>query len=197
MTTPQSGQPTGDLVAPPNPARWVDEYGDFLYRYALSRLRDAEAAEDVVQDTFVSGIQALDRYAGKGTERAWLLGILKRKIVDHVRSRTRTGLQSEEASDELSASLFNHKGSWQADPRFLGSQPDAAILRQEFWQIFRDCLKHLPQRQADVFVLRELEGLNGEEVCKEMELSPSNLWVMLYRARLRLSSCIKSQLELE
>lgn len=173
-----------------DPTTWVDSYGDSLYRYALSRLRDAEAAEEVVQETFVAALGAIDQFAGKGAEGAWLLGILKRKIVDFVRARNRSTSATDD--EDPTQSLFDAKGNWRSDPRILGTQPDALLLRAEFWQILRQCLSGLPQRQADVFTLREMEGIASEEICKELDLSPSNLWVLLHRARMRLSACIKS-----
>ncbi len=174
-----------------DPETWVERHGDYLFRYALSRLRDVDSAEEVVQETFVAGLRSLDQYARKGAEVAWLLGILKRKIVDHVRRRIRTGDDLDPA-DDLTEALFDSKGNWRADPRIFGARPEAALEREEFWKVFRNCLATLPERQADVFTLREMEGLNSENICKELELSASNLWVLLYRARMRLSHCIKA-----
>lgn len=181
-------------VQSPDPAQWVTQHGDFLYRYALSRLRDVESAEEVVQETFLAGLRAVDQYAGKGAERAWLLGILKRKIVDYVRLRNRTGsMLRSDGADDLSETLFDQKGNWRTDPRAFGPEPSTSLQRQEFWHTVHVCLDTLPQRQADVFMLREMEGLGSEEICKELDISPSNLWVLLYRARLRLSQCMKSR----
>lgn len=181
----------------PNPANpqldptiWLDQFGDSLYRYAMSRLRDPEAAEEVVQETFVSGLKAASQYSGQGAEGAWLMGILKRKVIDFVRARSRQ-VSTPDVEDPID-SLFTESGHWRNDPRIVESQPDALLERTEFWQMLRQCLSGLPQRQADVFTLREMEGLSGEDVCKELELTSSNLWVLLHRARLRLSACIKS-----
>lgn len=172
-----------------NPAAWVDRYGDYLYRYAVSRLRDAEAAEEVVQETFVAALQHVDQYEAKGSERAWLLGILKRKVVDLIRARTRTSSLAEE--DDPSQALFDQNGGWQKHIRSAGYAPLDSLEREEFWRILRACLESLPPRQADVFVLREMDDRNTEAICKELEITPSNLWVILYRARLQLSSCMK------
>ena len=100
-----------------DPADWVDEYGDYLYRYAFSRLRDAASAEEVVQETFLSGIRAYAQFEARGSERGWLLGILKRKIIDHIRARNRydqvTG--NAEESNDISERLFDDQGRWDAD----------------------------------------------------------------------------------
>ncbi|MGO9109776.1 MAG: sigma-70 family RNA polymerase sigma factor [Thermoguttaceae bacterium] len=176
------------------PEEWLRAYGDYLFRYALSRLRDANAAEEVVQETFVAGLRAADQYAGKGAERAWLLGILKRKIIDHIRRRNRTsGLPLSESEEGWGDSFFDASGHWKADPRFLSAQPSDALEREEFWAAFRDCLAKLPQRQADAFVLRELDDAESDAICKELEISTSNLWVLLHRARLQLAKCLQAR----
>lgn len=176
-----------------DPSAWIDRYGDVLYRYALSRLRDAESAQDVVQETFVAALRARQQFVGSGSEIGWLMGILKRKIVDQIRQRNRGRSGGEGAERDLSEILFDEAGNWRADARRFGPQPGAALEREEFWKALRECLAALPTRQSDVFTLREMEGLGSEEICKELEISTSNLWVLLYRARLQLSTCLKSR----
>ncbi len=156
-------------------------------------MRDTEAAEEVVQEALVAGLENLHQYAGKGTEHAWLLGILKRKIIDQVRQRNRTVSMVTSEGDDLWESLFDAKGAWKGDPRIFGPEPSGLLERQEFRQVLQDCLDGLPPRQAGVFVLREMDGLSSDEICKELEISPSNLWVLLHRARLRLATCLKSR----
>ncbi|MBI3836625.1 MAG: sigma-70 family RNA polymerase sigma factor [Planctomycetia bacterium] len=179
------------------PITWVDQHGDYLYRYAVSRLRDGEAAEEVVQDSFVSALRHAKQYAGTGSERAWLLGILKRKIIDYVRERNRTSNLGDDDVGDLSEVLFDENGNWKREARAPGDPPLDALERQEFWRILRDCLETLPSRQADVFVLREMDDQNTEEICKDLQISASNLWVLLYRARLRLARCMKSRWQQE
>ena len=190
---PTSGGQPGSIT---DPAEWLDRHGDTLYRFALSRLRDAEAAEEVVHETFVAALGARDQYSGKGSEGAWLLGICKRKVVDHVRRRSRpdAGVGGDLGPDPSEA-MFDAKGNWRFDPRVLKGRPERALEREEFWQAFRGCLQRLSQRQADAFTLRELDDLTSDEICKELEISASNLWVLLHRARLSLTGCMKSHLE--
>ena len=179
-----------------DPAQWVDHHGDALYRYAVTRLRSADAAEDVVQETFLAALRARDQYRGRGLERAWLMGICRRKVVDYVRRRNRAGVVSGEVEGrDPSEVLFDQAGHWRSDPRFLGRRPEETLEREEFWQAFRTCLAGLSQRQADVFAMRELENMTAAEICKELEISTSNLWVLLHRARLGLTRCLRSHLE--
>lgn len=179
-----------------DPADWVDRYGDSLFRFALARLRNTDAAEEVVQETFVAALRARGQYSGRGEEGAWLLGICKRKIVDFIRQRNRPDAGSgDELGSDPSPGLFDGKGNWRLDPRITKGRPEAALERAEFWQVLRGCLKNLPRRQADVFALREIDQMAGEEICKELEITPSNLWVLLHRARLGLTRCMRSHLE--
>ncbi len=182
---------SGDAM---NPATWVEEHGDYLFRYALSRLRDAESAEEVVQEMFLAGLRHAGQFAGRGTDRAWLLGILKRKIVDYIRKRSRaSNLSTSGDENDPSDMLFDQTGSWRAEFRRGSDRPLDSLERKEFWDVLRKCLDGLTPRQADVFTLREMEQLTTEEICKELEISTSNLWVLLHRARLRLSVCMKSR----
>jgi RNA polymerase sigma-70 factor (ECF subfamily) len=176
-----------------NPTTWVDQYGDYLFRYALSRLRDGDAAEEVVQETFVAALRHVGQYAGKGSERAWLLGILKRKVIDLIRARNRTTSLADEDASDPAESLFDRNGSWQRQVRSAMRTSLDTLEREEFWRILSGCLEGLPRRQADVFVLREMDEQSTEEICNELEITPSNLWVILHRARLQLSNCMKSR----
>lgn len=174
---------------------WVDEYGDSLYRYALSRLRDSEASEEVVQQTFLAGLEHQDQFSGAGSQQGWLMGILKRKIIDFVRQRNRSA-QTEAQTDALDTrdpldSFFDRSGKWKQNVRETLLEPLDSVDRQEFWPVFQACLKSLPERQSSVFMLREMEDLETGEICKELAISASNLWVLLHRARLRLAYCIK------
>ncbi|WDQ17168.1 sigma-70 family RNA polymerase sigma factor [Rhodopirellula sp. P2] len=178
-----------------DPSAWVNEYGDALFRYALSRLRNPEFAEEVVQQTFLAGLEHQDQFSGVGSQQGWLMGILKRKIIDFVRQRNRS-VQSEGQADTPDASdqwdtFFDRSGKWNPNVRETLLEPLDAVDRQEFWPVFQACLHSLPERQSRVFELREMKGLETEEICKELEISASNLWVLLHRARLRLANCIK------
>lgn len=176
-----------------DPDRWVDEYGDYLFRYAVSRLRDSNAAEEAVQETFLAGIRFQEKYSGEGAERAWLLGILKRKIIDYVRKRNRYDRDgSYEDANDPSAQLFDQNGNWNAQA-FASRMPDEIVESQEVWDVVKGCLTHLPKGQADVFVLSVMEEMDADDICRELEITPSNYWVRLHRARLGLAKCVESK----
>jgi len=183
-------QPHDNVV---DPERWVDDYGDYLYRYAFSRLRDSNAAEEDVQETFLAGIRFQDRFKAEGAERAWLLGILKRKLVDYVRQRNRYDRDgSYEDSHDPSEQMFDQNGNWKSGT-FGQVQPDDQVEASEVWDVVKGCLEHLPKGQADVFVLSVMEDMEADQICRELNITQSNLWVRLHRARLGLARCVGSK----
>jgi RNA polymerase sigma-70 factor (ECF subfamily) len=180
-----------------DPSAWLARHGDYLFRYAMLRLRGAEAAEEVVQETFVAALRAKGQYSGRGAERAWLLGILKRKIIDAVRARRRESARGGPDDDgfDPTDALFDETGHWRQHPSSFELGPEANLERAEFWAAFRACLGSIPVRHAELFSLRELDGLSTEEICEELAISPSNLWTLLHRARVALARCLKPRME--
>ncbi len=175
-----------------DPETWVDEYGDYLFRYALLRLRDPSLAEDMVQETFLAGLGARHTFEGRSSERVWLVGILKRKIVDHFRRVSREQPLSRGGSSEnVTEDFFDARGKWKIEPTKWTADPKAIFEQREFREVFLRCLSELPPRHSGAFVLREMEELDSGEVCKVLNVSATNLWVMLHRARARLRRCLE------
>lgn len=175
-----------------DPELWIDEYGDYLYRYAWSRLRDANAAEEVVQETFVAGVRYQEQFKGTGSERGWLLAILKRKIIDYVRQRSRAAHEPFEDNADPTTMLFDENGRWKKGA-LADMSPDRSMQARELWAIVRECLGNLPESQSSVFILSVMEELDSEEICRQLDITPSNLWVRLHRARLGLAKCVSSK----
>ncbi len=191
-TTPTAGE---NLSKPDD---WVAEYGDYLFRYAIVRLRNSEAAEDAVQETFLAALKARDSFSKRSSPKTWLVGILRHKIVDHIRKQSRerpaTELESSDA-DSAMDDLFDKRGHWKMDalgdsPGEWPNNPRKALAQKEFRAVLDSCMSNLPGRLAQAFALREIEGLKGKEVCKALEITPTNLWAMLHRARMRLRRCL-------
>lgn len=186
------------LSQPPDPGTWLDDHGDYLFKYASFRLRDDTAAEDAVQETFLAALNAFEKFEGRGSERTWLVGILKHKIVDHFRRSVREaplGEGSDEASDhrEFFDRADEWKGHWNNDyaPTDWHATPAELMERTDFWKVFTDCLSPLPERTANAFTMREVDGHTSEEICEILSISANNLWVMLHRARLQLRNCLE------
>ena len=177
-----------------NPERWVDEHGDCLFRYALVRVRRREVAEDLVQDTLLAAIRSREKFAGQSSERSWLTGILKHKISDHFRKlgRETSFTDLDSLADEFSEK-FVPEGYWVhvKGPKEWKPESDEVLHRAEFWQTMRHCLDKLPERIANVFMLREMDEVESKEICSMLSISESNLWVMLHRARMALRECLE------
>ena len=170
---------------------WVEEHGDALYSYALSRLHNPASAEDVVQETFLAALRSPEGYSGKSSPCTWLIGILKHKIVDLIRKEHREQPAEEiETMEEPAEEAFDRKGHWRTKPMDWQAHPGKILEQKEFMAVLRQCLEYLPERLHRLFILRELENLDSEEICKVLEISPTNLWVMLHRARMRLRGCL-------
>lgn len=173
------------------PSRWVDCYGDYLFRYANSRLRDSNASEEVVQEAFLNGIKYHAQYSGAGTEQAWLLGILKRKIIDFVRKRNRQAYVTPyDESHDPTNQLFDNRGNWNPGSISWSTSPGQALEASELWKVVHDCLARLPSGQADVFTLSVMEEMGSDEICDQLSITPSNFWVRMHRARLGLAQCV-------
>ncbi len=176
----------------PDPEKWVGEHGDCLFRFAILRVRKRELAEDLVQDTLLDGVRSLAKFSGKSSERSWLVGILKHKIADHFR---KSGRESSFTDMEFLKDEMSHKfedGFWNHD---LGpkdwQESEEVKYRDEFWMTMRMCLEKLPPRVAQVFMMREMDGAKTTDMCEDFNISQSNLWVMLHRARMALRECLE------
>ena len=202
MSTP------GDQSSPPpepkpaatlsDPERWVDEYGDYLFKFAFIRLRDATRAEDAVQETFLAALKGGKNFAGRSAEKSWLVGILKNKIYDYFRKASRetvfTDLEfyADEESDRFVADGLG-QGGWIHDRAPLDwPMPGENLDNELFWKAYRDCAAKLPKNVATVFNLREVDDLESKEICELLKISESNLWVMLHRARMSLRRCLET-----
>lgn len=172
----------------------IAEQRDYLLRYALLHLRNPVQAEDAVQETLLAAIEGAARFSGKSTARTWLTGILKHKIIDHLRRSGReqplTGADDDRSEAEAVDALFAEDGHWREFPARWGN-PAAALEDNRFQAAFEMCLQRLPVRTAQVFAMREVMELSTEEICKELSITATNCWVMLHRARLGLRECLQ------
>lgn len=177
-----------------------EQYRDYLFRYAMLRLRDEARAEDVVQETLLAAIQGDSAFAGRSSMKTWLTGILKHKIIDQYRRQSRevqtdlSGHDAEALSDEAHADLYFETGTqfehFRSPPN-AWSDPEQCFEQRRFWEVFDQCSQSMSKQAARVFSMRELMGMETEEICKSLSITPTNCWVLLYRARMSLRQCLE------
>ena len=170
---------------------WVDEHANELFRFACLRVRDSLAAEELVQETFLAALKGFDSFRGDSSPRTWLIGLLRHKIADHFRRLNRQRPVADASTDEQIEAWFDSKGAWINKPTDRALDPLLLSQRADFWAVFRTCLHALPDRIGQAFSFRVLDDMNPDDVCKVLSVSPTNLWVMLHRARARLRACLE------
>jgi len=177
----------------PDFASQCNAHRGYLLRVATLQLRDSDLAEDIVQDTLLAALQGATGFSGRSSLKTWLTGILKHKIVDAIRRKSRepvfAALEDECQLDDLDA-LFDESGHWDNPPAEWGD-PESSLSRQQFFDIVQFCLDRLPPNTARVFMMREVLELSSSEICKELTITSTNLWVILYRARVALRQCLE------
>ena len=174
----------------------VEGHRGYMLRFAMAKLRDADQAEECVQEALLAALDGIGSFSGQSTLRTWLTSILKFKIIDfqrraisdraHFASAPQDG---DSADPEWFDKLFDDTGHWQ--PRLSAwANPDGALEQKQFFEIFERCMDKLPRAASRVFFMREVMGMDTDEICKDEAISSSNCWVMLHRARVSLRECI-------
>jgi RNA polymerase sigma-70 factor (TIGR02943 family) len=174
-----------------NPTDWLDLHGDALYSFAHRYVRNRAQAEDLVQETLLAALKSQAAFQGRCAEQSWFIAILKNKIKDHFRKRAREAIY--DLNDFIPSGP--DQGSWHPArrPACWMIDPDDPSEQQEFWEYLRQCLACLDARHAQVFVLREIHGLEYDDLCDVLQLSAANLRVMLFRARAQLRRCLETR----
>lgn len=174
-----------------NPNNWIKDYSDYLFNYTITRVSDRDIAQDLVQDTFLAGLKSMANFKGEASERTWLIAILKRKIIDHYRK-----INSNKGKAEVRMSYNSDsetEGDWLeervADP--FDKTAEDKIENTELGIAIHDCLGKLPEKQAAVFKMKTLLHYETEAICNELNITASNLWVIIHRARTAMASCME------
>ena len=181
-----------DMNATDTLHRQLEVMRPMLVRFAQLQIRNQALAEDAVQDALIAVLEKPDRYAGQSSLRTYVTGILKFKIIDCLRAGTRErqiDTAEDQSEDDAIDSLFLADGHTRDRPRDWGN-PEAALEQKDFFKVLELCLEKLPAKTARIFMMREWLELETEEICKELAITTSNAWVLLYRARIRLRECL-------
>lgn len=171
------------------PEKWIERYSDYLFNYTISRVNDREMAKDLVQDTFVASLKSMKNFKGEASERTWLISILKRKIIDYYR---KINSKKGKAEVRMDYNSDEDEGSWLeervADP--FDKTAEDTLVNDELGEAIYACLDKLPTKQAQVFKMKTIQGLETETICNELDITASNLWVIIHRARTAMAECM-------
>lgn len=173
-----------------NPSRWIELYSDYLFNYTMSRVNDREIAKDIIQDTFFAGLKSMKNFKGEASERTWLISILKRKIIDYYRKinskKGQTEIRITYTADEIEGDWLEERVE---DEGYLNAQE--TLENTELGDAIYDCLSKLPEKQAAVFKMKTILNYETEAICNELNITASNLWVIIHRARTALAECLE------
>jgi RNA polymerase sigma-70 factor (ECF subfamily) len=174
-----------------NSDEWVKLHADFLFNYTISRINDREIAKDLVQDTFIAGLKSMENFQGLASERTWLVSILKRKIIDYYRK-----INSAKGKAEIRMNFYTEgdkEGEWieERAPSNWSNQTDKSIENDELNTVLEKCIDNLPEKYAMVFRMKTIQEFETEDICKELNITSSNLWVIIHRARTQLRKCLE------
>ncbi len=173
-----------------NPNNWITLYSDYLFNYTITRVNDRAIAQDLVSETFLAGLKSMVNFKGEASERTWLISILKRKIIDYYRK-----INSNKGKAEVRIHYKNDgedEGDWleeQVADAFDKTAEDE-MINTELGDAIYDCLSKLPEKQAEIFKMKTILGHDTEAICNEYNITPSNLWVIIHRARTALADCL-------
>lgn len=176
-----------------NPTGWVEQYADHLFKFAISRVGDSEMAKDLIQETFLAALKGAENFRGEVSEKNWLYAILKNKIIDSYRSKAKQSITDLNELLEDVEGFFDESGNWEvsARPKQWGIEYSHSMETKEFYEILGKCKLKLAELQNAVFTLKYLDDKNSDEICKELDISSSNYWVLIHRAKLQIRQCLE------
>lgn len=175
---------------PINPNKWIDLYSDYLFNYTISRVNDREIAKDIIQDTFFAGLKSMKNFKGEANERTWLVSILKRKIVDYYR---KINSKKGQAEVRMTYNANENEGDWLEerveDEGYLNALD--ILENAELGDAIYDCMSKLSEKQATVFKMKSILNQDTESICNELNITASNFWVIIHRARTAMAECME------
>ncbi|TQD34370.1 sigma-70 family RNA polymerase sigma factor [Haloflavibacter putidus] len=175
-----------------NPNKWVDKYSDYLFNYAIGRVNNRDIAKDLISETFLAGLKAKRNFKGNATERTWLVAILKRKIIDYYR---KINSKKGKAEVKINYNQSGREGDWleeQVAAKSTGNAEDK-ILNTELREAIFTCLDEINPKHAKIFKEKTIDNRPTKVICNEHNITASNLWVIIHRARTALAACLEEK----
>lgn len=170
-----------------DPNLWVDQYADKLYGFALKKVFSEELAEDLVQETFLAGLQAMANFKGDSSELTWLISILKNKIIDSFRKKK---IFIEEVGAD---NFFDENGHWKNKPLAIGIEDGNYLENKELSKVLKECINKLPELWLAVFSLKYIDDNSTNLICSELNITKSNYWIIMHRSKLSLRACLQKK----
>jgi RNA polymerase sigma-70 factor (TIGR02943 family) len=177
-------------------AQWAQDYAHKLYSWALHKVSDKAIAEDLVQDTFLAATESYEKFRGASSPHTWLFRILNNKIMDHYRKSFKnpelTGFHSHDEHYFSLDSYFDQFGNWikKKRPQEWQNDDQSLLDNESFRETLEMCLKNLPSPWLAVVHLKYLEEKHSKDIYHELEITPSNFWQILHRAKITLRECL-------
>jgi len=170
--------------------KWVDRYSDYLFNYTIVRVNDRDIAKDLISETFLAGLKSMSNFKGEATERTWLVSILKRKIIDHYR---KINSNKGRAEVRINYDEGESEGDWLEERVADGFDRTAqdTMENEELGTAIYNCLGTLNEKQANIFRMKTMENYDTEAICNAFSITPSNLWVIIHRARKAMADCLE------
>ncbi|MDF1548919.1 MAG: sigma-70 family RNA polymerase sigma factor [Bacteroidales bacterium] len=180
-----------ELTKKINLSQLVENYTSELYSWALHKVSDSELAKDLVQDTFFAAAEKLESFKGGSSPKTWLFSILNYKIIDVYRKKVK---QPVNMDNHLLSNFFDSDEGWQEarQPKDWHEEEQHLLDDIDFQQVLKKCLDALPEKWNMCVKLKYLSGKNGEEICQELDIAPTNFWQIVHRAKLQLRDCIEN-----
>ena len=172
-----------------SPHQWIELYADYLWAYTIRRIEDREQARDLVQDTFLAALEHIDKFEAKCSERSWLTAILKKKIFDVYRNRSRQHVSLlEEDISFFDPELNNWKKVHRPVP--FGIEQGDLLKNRELKIVLQNCLQKLPPLWLAVFSRKHINGESTKSICSELNISDANFWVIIHRSKVNLRASL-------
>jgi RNA polymerase sigma-70 factor (ECF subfamily) len=179
--------------------QWLQAYGDQLHSWAYHKTGDKQAAEDLVQETFLAAFKSLEKFKGNSQPKTWLFSILKNKIIDYHRKKFRentfneSSLKGNRDKDDIVETFFDSYGRWKPESSPIKwAETDSELLDDlDFKAILQSCMEDLPEKWFSAMQFKYLEQKEGKVICQELDITPSNFWQILHRAKVQLKNCLE------